>query len=68
MPPDRLRTAMCRAARYRELSMSFETLPPLLGEALSERGYARFEFKSGIGNFAKFFNGGSGLKTQIGTE
>ena len=38
-PPDRLRTAMCRAARYRELSMSFETLPPLLGEALSERGY-----------------------------
>ena len=27
-------------------------------DALAERGYARYEFKSGIGNFAKFFNGG----------
>lgn len=26
-------------------------------DTLSEKGYARLEFKSGIGNFAKFFNG-----------
>ena len=26
--------------------------------ALSDKGYARYEYKSGIGNFAKFFNGG----------
>eukprot|EP00966_Prymnesium_polylepis_P209290 4848658-Prymnesium_polylepis.1 len=30
------------------------------GWSLAEEsgGYARYEFKSGIGNFAKFFNGG----------
>jgi len=27
-------------------------------DALAGNGYARFEYKSGIGNFAKFFNGG----------
>ena len=27
-------------------------------DELAESGYARLEFKSGIGNFAKFFNGG----------
>mmetsp|Transcript_63148 Transcript_63148/g.150559 ORF Transcript_63148/g.150559 Transcript_63148/m.150559 type:complete len:206 (+) Transcript_63148:109-726(+) len=27
-------------------------------DTLADQGYARLEFKSGIGNFAKFFNGG----------
>ena len=27
-------------------------------DTLADKGYARLEFKSGLGNFAKFFNGG----------
>ena len=27
-------------------------------DTLADKGYARLEFKSGIGNFARFFNGG----------
>merc|ERR1711871_1116821 len=41
-------------------------------DQLTDKGYARLEFKSGIGKFAKFFNGGKpfidDLEVEIGSD
>ena len=62
--------SMERAAAIADLKAALETYPQagqagvdlggwaVVDDKLTDTGYGRAEFKSGIGNFAKFFNGG----------
>jgi len=70
MSPWKWPTGTSKAAAVSQLKAAIDAYPQAgqgevdLGgysyavDTLADKGYARLEFKSGIGNFARFFNGG----------